>query len=83
LDQLLEARAHLIKTLSQNFLRRDIEFIKSFKAGQPDWALFDTPSLQQYPSIQWKLKNIQAMSPSKRQESLHKLSELLDYLIIQ
>jgi predicted nucleotidyltransferase component of viral defense system len=83
LDQLLDARTQLIQSLHQSFLPKDIEFLKSFKAGHPDWSLFDMPSLQNYPSIQWKLKNVQAMSPAKRQESLHKLSLLLDRLTIQ
>lgn len=80
LQNLLDARTHLIQTIHQSFLEKDIIFLKSFKLGKPDWSLFDLPSLQNYPSIQWKLKNIQTMSQLKNKESYRKLAALLDQI---
>jgi predicted nucleotidyltransferase component of viral defense system len=80
LQNLLDARTHLIHTIHQCFLEKDIAFVKSFKLGKPDWSLFDLPSLQNYPSVQWKLRNIQAMSQLKNKESYSKLAELLDQI---
>lgn len=80
LQNLLDARTHLIQTIHQSFLEKDIAFLKSIKLGKPDWSLFDLPSLQSYPSIQWKLKNIQTMSQLKNKESYLKLAALLDQI---
>ena len=80
LQNLLDARTHLIHTIHQSFLEKDIAFLKSFKLGKPDWSLFDLPSLQNNPSVQWKLRNIQAMSQLKNKESYLKLAALLDQI---
>ncbi len=80
LKDLLDVRTHLIHTLHQSFLEKDIAFLRSFKRGEPDWSLFNIPFLKNYPSIQWKLQNIQMMSGPKHKDSYHNLSFLLDQI---
>ncbi|MEO6283062.1 MAG: hypothetical protein ABIN80_03850 [Dyadobacter sp.] len=45
----------------------------SFKQVQPDWAIYD---FEKFPSIQWKLKNLNALkksNPAKHQQQFELL----------
>jgi len=52
-------RKELIENVNQNFTDTDKEFLLSFESGSPDWEKCCAGDLSGYPSIQWKLKNIQ------------------------
>lgn len=77
LDELVEVRSELIKHIHLSLKDNDRAFLLSFKAGKPDWSLFEVPHLKDLPGIQWKLKNIEKLSFIKLKESLTKLEKIL------
>jgi len=77
LESLLEARLLLIKSIFSSLTEKDKEFLLSLKAGKPNWDLFDIPNIKDYPSVAWKLKNIQSMSGTKRKQTYENLKSVL------
>lgn len=41
----------------------DQQFLISFEMGEPDWGLGYSP-LAEYPSVKWKLQNLQRLKAS-------------------
>ena len=73
-------RKDLIEKVNQNLTNIDREFLLSFENGSPEWEKCCAGDLSNYPSIQWKLKNIQTLSktnPLKFKEGLDKLRKYL------
>lgn len=77
LESLLEARTLLIKSIFSLMSNKDKEFLLSVKAGEPNWNLFDIPNINHYPSVVWKIKNIQSMSSTKRKQAYENLKNVL------
>lgn len=77
LDDLLEARKIMVKSIRESLTDKDKKFLISFKKGEPDWSLFELPEVKNLPAIRWKLKNIQSMKLDKHTEQLNKLVNLL------
>jgi predicted nucleotidyltransferase component of viral defense system len=70
------AREDLIEKTNKNLTNIDREFLLSFESGNPDWEKCCAGDLSSFPSIQWKLKNIQTLketNPSKFNEGIEKL----------
>lgn len=62
-----ETREQLIKEVNKNLSSKDKDFLMSIKMGEPDWDIYD---FMEYPSVQWKLMNIQKLkknNPVKHQ----------------
>ncbi|MCS6238718.1 nucleotidyl transferase AbiEii/AbiGii toxin family protein [Shewanella baltica] len=80
LDELILTRSEMLTALQHHFTAKDRDFLLSFKQGQPDWSLFDEPSVAALPAVKWKLLNIQnlAKNKSKHQEQLIKLADVLE-----
>ena len=53
-DKLILDTNALIKTEDKNFL-------VSFELGEPDWNIFEYPYFKDYPSVQWKMMNLQKL----------------------
>lgn len=54
----------------------DKEFLLGFEDGMPDWDASEYRDFQHYPSIQWKLLNIQKLkfrNQKKHEDGLRKL----------
>jgi len=68
-----ETRNQVFSLIKSSFTDQDKEFLLSFKRGEPLWDLFPIERAQNFPSVKWKLYNIQTMSPLKRQEALKEL----------
>lgn len=54
----------------------DKEFLISFENGEPDWSKCCAGDLSNYPSVKWKLQNIDKLvksNPKKHQEGVQKL----------
>ena len=77
LESLLQTRINLIKTINETFIEKDRKFILSFKEGNPNWELSEIENIQNYPSIKWKLANIQKMDKQKHERAITKLKEHL------
>lgn len=75
---LLEStRKKLFGLVLSSFSEKDKEFLLSFNAGIPAWNLFPLDELQHFPSIKWKLHNIQIMNHKKRDEEIERLKKSL------
>jgi predicted nucleotidyltransferase component of viral defense system len=77
LDDLYQTRLDLIRAINASLTEKDKEFLISFKRGEPMWNLISAENFQAYPSIQWKLHNIKAMTPDKHKLDLEKLMDVL------
>ena len=69
-------RKELIENVNKNLNDTDKEFLLSFESGSPEWEKCCAGDLSSFPSIQWKLKNIQNLkdtNSSKFNEGVEKL----------
>lgn len=81
LQDLEETRSEMLNALKVQFTERDREFLLSFKQGEPDWSLFDVPSIEELPAIRWKLINLdklKSQNPDKHQELFSKLNQVTE-----
>lgn len=74
-----ETRAKIFDIISHSFTDQDKEFLLSFKSGEPKWDLLPIENAKHFPSVKWKLHNIQTMDPTKRQKALMLLEQKLSY----
>lgn len=77
LHELQQLQKDLPVTLVQYLDEDEREFLLSLKRGEPDWNRLGFENLNQFPALQWKLVNIQSMSPEKRQKEYTRLNEIL------
>ncbi len=77
-EELVRARAHLIKLIKQKLTKDDKEFLLSFKRGQPKWSLLGIDGVERLPAVRWKLFNIQKMDKIKREDFVQKLKAVLN-----
>jgi predicted nucleotidyltransferase component of viral defense system len=77
-SDLENTRKRVFNLVSNSFTGQDKEFLLSFFSRTPKWNLFPLGKLQQFPSIKWKLHNIQMMNLKKREEALTRLESLLN-----
>lgn len=71
-------REKLVQVVNQNLTQKDKEFLLSVKEVNPDWSIYD---FQRFPSIIWKLQNLQKLkrnNPDKHKEQLERLKEKLN-----
>lgn len=74
-----DTRDKIFSLIKESFTDQDKEFLISFKKGKPNWDLFTIRNAQNFPSVKWKLYNIQAMGSQKRSEFLKKLENKLTF----
>ena len=73
-------RMELIEKVNKSLNEIDREFLLSFESVSPDWEKCCAGNLSSYPSIQWKLKNIQTLKEtnfSKFNKGVEKLKQFL------
>ncbi len=68
----VEVLLRLLQDVCALMTPADQSFLVSFEQGQPDWDSFDFGYFQEYPSIQWKLLNLQKL---KRQNPVKLATE--------
>lgn len=76
-DEFEIIREKLVETVHLNLNNDDREFILSVKRLAPRWDIFD---LEDFPSVKWKLQNIQKLyvvNEAKYAEQLARLEEVL------
>lgn len=57
----------------------DVSFLYSFEMGEPDWLNSSYAEFEKYPSVQWKLLNLQKLkknNPRKLVQEAEKLRNL-------
>ena len=72
-------RAKLIKDVNAILTPEDKKFLLSFERAEPDWDKFEFAYFQNYPSVKWKLQNLEnlkAHNPSKLLEEAEELAKI-------
>lgn len=72
------SRNNLIQVVNRSLDETDKEFLISFEDGTPDWDKCCAGDLSQYPSVKWKLQNIQVLkkkNPQKHHEGVDKFEK--------
>ncbi len=84
LQELEETRVtmiHLVHATSHEQLTEEHErFLLGLKQGDPDWSLLPFENIYDLPAVKWKLRNLAAMNPRKREESIKRLAKVLETL---
>lgn len=71
-----ETRSRLIEIVNGGLTEDDKEFLISFEEGNPDWSKCCAGNLEAYPSVKWKLQNIDSLkkkNPKKHKDGIDKL----------
>lgn len=67
----------MLQSLKSQFTQSDLDFLYSFKSGDPDWSLGPHQKIQNLPAVRWKLLNIQKMPEAKRRAALDTLNKTM------
>ncbi|MDR1382610.1 MAG: nucleotidyl transferase AbiEii/AbiGii toxin family protein [Planctomycetaceae bacterium] len=76
-----QKRKQLVDFVNSNLKSSDKEFLLGFEAGTPLWENSEYDYFVNYPSIQWKLLNINKLkidNPAKYKQGLNKLEKWLN-----
>ncbi|MDO4957214.1 MAG: nucleotidyl transferase AbiEii/AbiGii toxin family protein [Bacteroidales bacterium] len=72
-------RSKLISDVNQLMTEEDKQFLVSFEKGEPQWDGYEFEYFKDYPSVKWKLINLEKLAkqnPQKLAEEAYKLEEL-------
>lgn len=78
-EEFEQTRAQLIKDVCALMTPTDQSFLVGFEQGNPDWDAFDFGYFREYPSVQWKLQNLQILkkqNPAKLTAEASKLQSV-------
>jgi len=80
LRELEETRERLFTELPAALDASECKFLLSMKKGEPDWEILGLPGIQNLPSLQWKLRNIEKLSanPGKHKDLVEVLATKLN-----
>jgi hypothetical protein len=79
-EALQEARARLVRELRQTLLPRHVQFIRSVKGLDPEWALLPHTHVAELPAVRWRLQNLerfQKEQPERYVAVRNRLEEVL------
>ena len=77
LEDLISVRSDLITSIKASMNDEQKNFILSFKNKKPEWKLSGIDGIENYPSVKWKLMNLEKMETKKHQIVYDKLKEYL------
>lgn len=77
LEALHAIRERLFDWVSSTLTVDERAFLLSIKRGEPVWQLLPHNHLEEWPAIQWKLRNIRKMKPDKHLEAIARLEKVL------
>lgn len=75
-----EERIRLIEMVNENLDVDDRMFLLSFEEGNPIWEKCYAGNLSMFPSVRWKLQNIQKLKESNPEKYAVGIVKLKDYL---
>lgn len=78
LESLVDIQHRLPRMLVSNLDDDERAFLIAMKRGEPEWDRLGFDHLDRLPALQWKLRNVRAMDPTKHQESLDRLQRILE-----
>lgn len=70
------ARTELINKVNAALTNTDKDFIISFEKGTPDWSKCCAGDLSKYPSVKWKLQNINKLKKHNQQKHKQEIERL-------
>ena len=74
LEELYAVRTRLVSEISEKMTDEEKSFLISIVNGQPQWELMGIPNIENFPGIQWKLRNVEKMDSDKKEMAIEKLS---------
>lgn len=77
LDDMVDIWKKVVQKLNKDLTEGEREFILSFKRKSPKWDLFPHKEIKYLPGIQWKMMNLEKMSPKKHKVACEKLERVL------
>lgn len=80
LQELEETRITMLRLIHEKLTEEHKRFLLALKQGEPDWSLLPFENIYDLPAVKWKLRNLAAMSPRKREESIKRLAQVLETL---
>ncbi|EKN4036024.1 nucleotidyl transferase AbiEii/AbiGii toxin family protein [Yersinia enterocolitica] len=83
LDELKRVPHQLLDAIKMHFSQRDVDFLMSYKSGNPDWSLFYY-NVKKLPAIRWKQMNLDKLhkqNPAKWNVAQEKLAATLSRLL--
>lgn len=78
-DEFEATRSKLIDDVKAMMTESDRNFLVSFESGHPQWEGYEFEYFKDYPSVQWKLLNLQKLAkqnPQKLNEEVTKLKSI-------
>lgn len=76
-NKLDEVLKQLVNQITSSLTKQDKQFLISTAEGDPDWSLYPDPKVKDWPSVKWKLLNINQMAQNKKELHLIQLKEIL------
>lgn len=77
LEGLTSTFSKLKETIVNSLSDDDKKFLLSFKNKKPQWELLGLKDIEQLPSVQWKMLNLERMDAERHKEAYQKLHEFL------
>ncbi|MBI9105049.1 MAG: nucleotidyl transferase AbiEii/AbiGii toxin family protein [Spirochaetales bacterium] len=77
-DELIQTRENLVKSIHSQFTAEDKAFLLSLKDNNPLWELFPIKHASSLPAVIWKNMNIAKMKPDAREKARLKLEKTLN-----
>ncbi len=74
-----EARKNLISQINAALTKTDKDFILSFENGTPNWDKCCVGNLSNYPSVKWKLQNINKLKETNPQKHKQGIDRLIQF----
>lgn len=79
-EEFEDTRSKLITDVNALMTDADRRFLVSFESGKPEWENYEFAHFKDFPSVKWKLLNLQKLAeqnPEKLKTEAEKLRELL------
>ena len=76
-EELIAARAALVKEIVGNMPGEHRKFLLSFERGEPDWKLLGMPEAAKLPAVRWRQQNLDKLSKEKRAALVESLRKVL------
>lgn len=77
-EDYIKAKSELLKLVNGNLTDDDKAFLLSFEDGAPDWSKCQAGNLSAFPSVRWKLVNIEKLkktNPKKHEQEVKRLKD--------
>ena len=69
-------RSKLVDDVKTLMTEADRKFLVSFESGQPEWEGYEFEYFKNYPSVQWKLLNLQKLAKQNPQKLIEEVAKL-------